>query len=159
MKSFSSDAPSQSWSLFLRFEEVLASNFQILMYFFLVSSPLTAVFLWMHWISFMNLKRSLVSFSCSDTPLPLPTLIWRFSSRCERSHLPRRPSPVCLLPALILCQLQPVWGIKSQGCRGNLSYPYHWIDHPYIVVHLTSAQEAWFFIQPPSNEIFFKFPF
>lgn len=52
---------------------------------------------------------------------------------CKPFHLPLPSPSVCLLPALFLCQLQPVGGIKSQRCRGNLSYPYRlnrsFLDH------------------------------
>lgn len=41
---------------------------------------------------------------------------------------------VFLFPALILCQLQLVWQIRSRGCHGNPSYPYRLMDHLWIVL-------------------------
>lgn len=67
--------------------------------------------------------------------------LWQHSSQPKSSQFPASLSSSLSLPRLMLsfsCQLQPVSGIRSQGCRGNLSFPYHCTDHPWIVFPDTS---------------------
>lgn len=55
--------------------------------------------------------------------------LWLSSSPCVRELT----SPFHLLKS-VSRQLQPVWGIKSQRCRGNLFYPHWLIGRSWIFV-------------------------